>query len=50
MPKKMCKLAKKDKLKKTARRAADPRYICKKCLRVAHKKKHLCKPRELEST
>ena len=49
MPKKMCKLAKKDKREKTADKAADPRYICKKCLRVAHKKKHLCKPTEMET-
>jgi len=25
----------------------DARFICKKCARVAHKEKHLCKPTKL---
>jgi len=26
----------------------NPLFICKKCLRVAHNKKHLCKPNGLK--
>ena len=26
----------------------DPRYVCEKCIRVAHRKKHLCTPVALE--
>ena len=25
----------------------DPRYVCRKCARAAHKEKHLCKPTPL---
>jgi hypothetical protein len=25
----------------------DPRFICRKCARAAHRDKHLCKPRPL---
>jgi hypothetical protein len=27
-----------------AKIVCDPRYVCRKCARAAHKDKHLCKP------
>ena len=42
MAKKLCKLAKKDKLDKIAEAARTGEYICKKCARTASDKKHLC--------
>ena len=42
MAKKLCKLAKKDKLKQIAEAAAEGNYICKKCGRTATEKKSLC--------
>jgi len=47
MARKMCKIAEKGKLKKTAELARDPKFICAKCCRVAADKQHLCKPRKL---
>lgn len=29
---------------KLAQIVCDPRYVCRKCARAAHKEKHLCKP------
>jgi hypothetical protein len=43
MAKKLCKLAKKDKLEKIAEAAREGTYICKKCGRTASDKKYLCK-------
>ncbi len=43
MAKKLCKLAKKDRLKKIAEAAREGNYICKKCGRTAAEKKRLCK-------
>jgi hypothetical protein len=37
----------KDDKIKTAKRAVDARFECKKCSRRAKKKKHLCKPVKL---
>ena len=31
-----------------AEAVASPRYVCEKCIRVAHRKKHLCTPVALE--
>lgn len=49
MAKTLCDLGKKD-LEKYAdklREGGVPAYICKKCARVAHNKKLLCKPTNL---
>ncbi len=43
MAKKLCKLAKNDRLDKIAERARSGDYICSKCGRTASKKKYLCK-------
>jgi hypothetical protein len=42
----LCK--EKDK-NKYARHTRDPRFVCKKCDRVARKKKWLCKPIRIDS-
>ena len=42
-------LCKEKDAKKLARRARDPQFVCKKCGRVAHKEKWLCKPIQIES-
>lgn len=44
MSKKMCKLAKKGDLKKTAELAKGAKYVCAKCLRAAKDPDNLCKP------
>jgi hypothetical protein len=31
-----------------ARKAAEPRFECKRCGSVAHKEKHLCKPKRIK--
>jgi len=41
---KMCALAKNGKLKKITKLTKHPRFICRKCGRVAECKKNLCKP------
>ncbi len=47
----MCEWNRK-KLKKElpdyAESVKDPRYVCEKCIRVAHKKKNICEPLALE--
>jgi hypothetical protein len=40
----MCETDKTDK----ARKEADPRFQCKKCGSLAHKEKHLCKPKKIK--
>jgi hypothetical protein len=51
MAKKMCKLVKEEfhtkKLKQFVKMLNKPKYICKKCGRVANAKCSLCKPLEL---
>jgi transposase-like protein len=37
----------KDNFKELKKIVAEPRYICKKCGRVAKKEEFLCKPEEL---
>lgn len=36
-----------DDLEELAEIVRDPRYVCRKCARSAHKDKHLCKPMDL---
>jgi hypothetical protein len=52
MAKEMCKLAKDEfhlkKSKQFAKLVREPKFVCKKCGRVANKKICLCKPVELE--
>lgn len=36
-----------DDLEELAEIVRDPRYVCRKCARSAHKDKHLCKPMPL---
>ena len=43
----ICTLWKKRDLGEIARLSVKPRYICTKCGRVAHCKKHLCKPEKI---
>jgi hypothetical protein len=50
--KRMCKCDKKTikkDLQHFSEAVADPRYVCKKCLHVAHSKKKLCDPLALET-
>ncbi|GFO67106.1 hypothetical protein GMLC_06850 [Geomonas limicola] len=37
----------KDNLKELKKIVAEPRYVCRKCARVAKKEDNLCKPEEL---
>jgi len=49
--KSFCSLSKgmvKDELATYLDLVADPRFICKKCFRVAHNKENLCKPKKLK--
>jgi len=46
--KKLCKLAKKDKLEQIAALALNPRFICAKCARTAANSENLCKPRKIK--
>ncbi len=43
---KLCTLAKQKKMKKIKQLSIEPKFICKKCARVAHCEKNLCKPKE----
>jgi len=51
MSKTLCKLSKASKgkrdLKKISEALSEPKHVCEKCLRVANKKKFLCKPESL---
>ena len=52
LKKKMCKLADdglKKKEKEILEQVLEPRYICKKCLRVATDENLLCHPKTLKS-
>jgi hypothetical protein len=47
MSKTLCEWSKHEILEETeelARIVRDPRFVCRKCARAAHKDKHLCKP------
>jgi hypothetical protein len=44
MSKTMCEMNKDERDEKQA----DPRFKCKKCGCVAHKEKHLCKPKKIK--
>jgi hypothetical protein len=47
MSKTLCEWSKHEIAEETgelARIVCDPRYVCRKCARAAHKEKHLCKP------
>jgi len=51
LKKKMCKLADdglKKKEKEIMEQVLHPRYICKKCLRVAMDEELLCNPKKME--
>lgn len=44
MSKTMCEMNKDDR----AEKQTDPRYKCKRCNAIAHKEKHLCKPKKIK--
>ncbi len=50
--KKLCKLVKddylKDELNEYIQLVEDAKYVCRKCGRLAHKEKRLCKPEGLK--
>jgi len=48
MARKLCKLAKKDKLDEIAALALNPRFICARCGRTAANSENLCKPRKIK--
>jgi hypothetical protein len=45
----LCKLMKKHDLNGVARLSLEPKFICAKCGRVAHCKKHLCEPEKIKA-
>jgi len=50
MSKTLCDWSSKDiekHLHKLALITAEPRYLCRKCARVANRSKHLCKPKRI---
>ena len=52
IPKTVCRLSRKKiekNIDKLAEMAGNARYICRKCARVAVRKKDLCKPVKIES-
>lgn len=52
MAKTLCKRVKEDYLKENLKEyikmVKEPKYICKKCGRVAEKEETLCKPKKME--
>jgi hypothetical protein len=48
----LCDFDKKEiekRLKEIIKQVTDPKFICRKCARTAHKEEYLCKPQKLKT-